>query len=288
MPSGRLTATIMFSASPRCSFALPVVTVVAISNSGCCLQTTPDLPAHLRTSISSSLPGALLCERTWLRTVINHYRTSSITSITASRSRLSFATYQQNGQVAVTLGENFGPPTTFLEPLSQIARRIPTEKGTTDQDSGPRTKGVYPVEIEREDSDADTDDQKGIRGAFCKPPPSLSSREVTADQQRYKVKDTQSDVPAHAHKVGGSPFVGKGHLIDQKGVASKNPNFNRNQNRFHGSAALTLIDVSPEKFEGKEDSELVPMDVDQVVRNKRRDDTGRRRAIRMGHRARLD
>ena len=56
----------------------------------------------------------------------------------------------------------------------------------------------------------------------------------------------------------------KGVSVDRKKfLVPKEPNLNQSQNRLKIASVLTLLDVTPGKFKGEVDNELIPMDIEE-------------------------
>lgn len=148
--------------------------------------------------------------------------------------------------------------------VKAILRRAQKEK----DDDGKGGK-VYIMRVRRRDSDADTDEQEGLGWG--------SGTSVVSDVKAYgAVRTTGVSKEVRRTIAKGSPrsphtveeFPNRKKLDrrqrDRLAVQLKE-NIDRNRDRAGNAGTMVPIDVGPEKFEGKDDGELVPMDIDKVV-----------------------
>lgn len=169
-----------------------------------------------------------------------------------------------------------GPDETWVD---TITKRIHQEGTSTTTDDKGKGKGVYLVEIAREDSDADTDDQEELgwasKSAFVSNLQSYGAERAPRVSHDTR-KSTQTNAPPSTRWMRELPTNGPVHVTNgKKGPVLKDSNLNRNQYRVPIPAAPTPTDVSPAKFEGKLDSELIPMDIDKSVTDERVENQGK-------------
>ena len=161
--------------------------------------------------------------------------------------------------------------------VNAVVRRL-QQQDKVSTDEREQNKGVYLIEIMRDDSDADSDEQKEMgwrSGTSIKGNLQAYGAERTPRVSKEARQGTQRQhLLPKAHRVKELPP--RGHLHDtgrkELGVISKNADLHRSQNRFENVPAAAIpIDVSPAKFKGELDSELVPMEVEEVVSSKTRE-----------------
>ena len=146
------------------------------------------------------------------------------------------------------------------------------------EDKG-KAREVLFVEIGREESDADTEAQEemGWRSGSV----SVHHLESYGAEQSTKVsreagnRGPMNSLP-RSQRVKELPVRRNSEGLDQKKFPiSKNPRLDQSQDQFQVAAELTPFDMSPAKFEGKLDSEFVPMDVEEVLLKKPINDGGK-------------
>ena len=194
----------------------------------------------------------------------------------------------QQGHVKRVLGKlrwNDGS-NIFREPeeswAQAIVRRIQNENKDRGQEKGTVGRSIYYIEVDREDSDAGTDEQEELGWAS-----GTSGTTSVLDLQAYNVdraprvsKETRKkvthDVPPGPHRV--KEFSLRGHR-DVKGVSknpiAKNMHKDRRQDWLQGSPTPTPIDVTKDEFKGESDREMVPMDVEEFGVEKRINNRGK-------------
>ena len=161
--------------------------------------------------------------------------------------------------------------------IRRLQQRDIMSRGTEDRNG---KKEVYFVEVEREDSDAETDDQEelgwqsssvGHLQAFGADRPVKVNREV-----RNKA---QTNVLPRTHRMKEFPSRGQlNHITGQAKPIAKDPHLNRRDNRTQLAAIPTPIDVTPRKFEGKTDDQFVPMDVESIPQGNPHNNGGKMQA----------
>lgn len=151
--------------------------------------------------------------------------------------------------------------------VDAINRRVQKEQTTRDA-----KQSVYLVEIEREDSDTDTDEQEElgwrVSAATVNNLQSYGTERTTRVSRGYR-KEVPSYTPNKAHREKEFTPRRKGYETNQeKNTVLKNTDSHRHQDRLQRTATPIPIDISPEIFEGKLDSELVPMEVNRPAAKK--------------------
>ena len=159
----------------------------------------------------------------------------------------------------------------FREPeeswAQAIVRRIQNENKDRGQEKGTVGRSVYYIEVGRENSDADTEEQEEL--GWVSGATSVSNLQAyNVDRAPRVSKDTRKktarDVPPGPHRV--KEFSLRGHR-DDKGVGkdpfTKNMNKNRSQDWLQRTSAPTPVDVTQNEFKGESDGEMVPMDVEE-------------------------
>ena len=155
-----------------------------------------------------------------------------------------------------------------------IAKRVHQDKGIKGTDD--KAKGIYYVEIARDDSDAETEDQEKM--GWKSGGGSIGHLQAYGVDRNTKVskearREVQGYLPPKAHRM--KEFTPAGHFngpMGKQGVVPKDLNVNRGQHRLKTTPSPTPIDVAPHKFEGKLDHEFVPMDVEEALPRKRSED----------------
>ena len=163
--------------------------------------------------------------------------------------------------------------------VDAISRGLPTNQATTGTEDKGKAREVLFVEIGREESDADTEAQEemGWRSGSA----SVHHLESYGAERSTKVSREArnrgpTNSPPRSQRVKELPVRRNSEGSDRKKFpVSKNPRLDQGQDRFQVAAEPTPFDVSPAKFEGKLDSEFVPMDVEEVLLKKPIDDGGK-------------
>jgi hypothetical protein len=158
----------------------------------------------------------------------------------------------------------------FREPdepwISAITRRLQGEKVARDEGKGKQS--VYLIEVKRDDSDADTDTQEELgweSGTAVIGNVQTFAADRTKGVSREIRKTTQKNVPQGAHRMEKFPASGQLNRLHQsRPTIPRDVNIDSHKNRLRATTTPTPIDVSPVVFEGKRDSELVPMEVEEV------------------------
>ena len=159
----------------------------------------------------------------------------------------------------------------FKEPeeswTQAIGRRLQQKNMERPQEKGMGGRSVYFVEVEREDSDAGTDDQEELgwtTGSTLVPDVQSYNVDRVPRVSRESRKKSTNDVLPGSHRV--KEFTERRHR-DVKGVGKKPILKDRHQDRdqhwLQGTPAPTPIDVAKNEFEGETDKEFVPMDVEE-------------------------
>ena len=161
--------------------------------------------------------------------------------------------------------------------IQRLQQRDIMSRGTEDRNG---KKEVYFVEVEREDSDTETDNQEelgwqsssvGHLQAFGADHPVKVSREV-----RNKA---QTNILPRAHRMKEFPGCGQlNHIIGQSKPITKDPHLNQRDNCTQLAAIPTTVDVTPRKFEGKTDDQFVPMDVKSISQGNPHNNGGKMQA----------
>ena len=155
---------------------------------------------------------------------------------------------------------------------SAVVRRLPQRENVTrTTDEKEQHKGVYLIEIARDDSDADSDEQEemGWRSGTTTEGnlQAYGAERTTRISKEAKQGAQRQHLLPKTHRV--KEFPTRGHLHEpgrkEKGSIPRNADLNRGQNRFEEIPVSTPVDVSPAKFKGELDSQLVPMEVEEVV-----------------------
>jgi len=156
--------------------------------------------------------------------------------------------------------------------VDAILRRIQGENKVKEGKKVAQDKGVYFVDIVRQDSDADSDDQEGLGWeSTTAAVHHLKSYGVDRPQRisHDARKSTQSNPPAHPHRMRQLPpkrdIEGPSRMEDP---VPHQRNIHRAKNHPFPTMPLTPIDISPKQFEDKGDAELVPIDVEEAVIDK--------------------
>ena len=156
--------------------------------------------------------------------------------------------------------------------VDAITRRVQGENKAKEGKKVAQDKGVYFVDIVRQDSDADSDDQEGLGWESATAAVHhLKSYGVDRPQKisRNARKSAQSDPPAHPHRMRQLPsernVKGPGRV---EGPVPHQKDIHRAKNHPFPTTPMTPIDISPKQFEDKGDAELVPMEVEEAVIDK--------------------
>ena len=162
--------------------------------------------------------------------------------------------------------------------VNAILRRIQMENKARDEEKKPRGKEVYFVNIGREESDADTDDQEDLGWESVTAP--INHLHSFGADRPFKVsreaRKKVQNVPAKPHQMREFTPRREDHsLRRERNPIPEDTNLHRGQDRPFTSATPTPIDVSPEQFEGKMDAELVPMAIEDAVGKKGIHDKGK-------------
>ena len=162
--------------------------------------------------------------------------------------------------------------------VNAILRRIQMENKARDEEKKPRGKEVYFVNIGREESDADTDDQEDLGWESVTAP--INHLHSFGADRPFKVsreaRKKVQNVPAKPHRMREFTPRREDHsLRRERNPIPEDTNLHRGQDRPFTSATPTPIDVSPEQFEGKMDAELVPMAIEDAVGEKGIHDKGK-------------
>ena len=152
--------------------------------------------------------------------------------------------------------------------IQAIKQKIQDDKKSTDNNE-PR---VYYLEVSREESDDDTDAQESL--GWRSGTSSVGHVHAYGAERNNKIskntrKDVQRNVPQGAHQV--EKLAGTSHLKRSEGkgpTIQGDLSLNKGKDRSRATEAVTLtpFDVAHDKFEGKADEELLPMDIDEGVR----------------------
>jgi len=138
-------------------------------------------------------------------------------------------------------------------------------------------KGVYLIEVAREESDADSDEQEemGWRSGTTSEGnlQALGAERTMRISKEAKQEADRRNLPQKTHRVRDLPSQRNLDKAGRKELGSipKDADFNRGENRFEDVPAPVPHDVSPVKFKGELDVELVPMVVEEVPLGDRRD-----------------
>lgn len=179
------------------------------------------------------------------------------------------------GRLRWTDGSNImrEPEEAYSEAIARRQQQDVVTRGTDEKTGG---KSVYLMEVTRESSDADTDEQEGMgwrSGSTTIGHLQAYGVERVPRVSREVRKSGQPHVPARAHWMKQLPTTG--HLDranGKKDAVAKDANFDRRQNLPLRTSTSTPIDVSQTEFKGVLDSELVPMDTEDLVVDKRLQD----------------
>ena len=161
---------------------------------------------------------------------------------------------------------------------SAVVRRLQQrDKVSGTMEEKEQHKGVYLIEVVRNESDAESDEQEelGWRSGTTTEGylQAYGAERTTRISKEAKAKAQLPYSPPKTHRV--KEFPSRRHLDKpgrkDLGVVPKNADFNRGQNRFEDIPVPVPIDISPAKFEGELDSQLVPMEVEEVVVGERVD-----------------
>ena len=155
---------------------------------------------------------------------------------------------------------------------SAVVRRLEQrEKVPRTMDEEGTRKGVYLIEIARDESDASSDEQEGLgwRSGTRKEGhlQAYGAERTMRVSKGAKQGAERQNLPPKTHRV--KEFPGRGSLDHPRrkdfGAVPKNVDFHRGQNRFEEVLVPVPHDVSPAEFKGEHDDELVPMEVEEVV-----------------------
>ena len=152
--------------------------------------------------------------------------------------------------------------------VNAILQRIQKENKAREEEKKLKGKEVYFVNIGREESDADTDEQEDL-GWESVTAPITHLHSFGADRPfkvSHEARKRVQNVPAKPHRM--KEFTPRRN--DHSSRRERNPipedaDLHRSQDRPFTPTTPTPIDVSPEQFEGKVDAELVPMVIEDAI-----------------------
>ena len=150
-----------------------------------------------------------------------------------------------------------------------IQRRMKHEEKAKDADKGSRDKGVYYLDIAREESDADTEDQEtlGWRSGVA-PINNLQASGVDRPPRvsRETRKAAQTNSLAGTHRVKEFPARRNADgQIWKRNPVSSNVDVDRGNHRPRTPTISTPVDVTPKEMKDERNTELIPMDVDEPL-----------------------
>ena len=156
--------------------------------------------------------------------------------------------------------------------VDAIRRRALHEEKAKVNEKDTREKGVFYMDIGREDSDADTEDQEdlGWRSGIA-PVNNVQASGVDRPPQisRDARRSAQPHLPTGPHRM--PEFPSRRSLESQ--TWKRNPiadktNVDRGQQRPRTPTIPTPVDVTPKEVKDERGGELIPMDVDEPLANK--------------------
>ena len=165
--------------------------------------------------------------------------------------------------------------------VKAILRRVQHENQNTATGNNERSKGVYYVEVAREDSDADTDTQAEIGWmSGAAKVDSLQSYNVDRPSRisRDHRKGAQTNIPPGSHRMKEFPRGNREGPDRKKHSVAFDANQDNRQNRLQKIPTPTSRHVSPIILKRELNVDAVPMDIDKPSPAKVLDDVGKNTA----------
>ena len=161
--------------------------------------------------------------------------------------------------------------------VNAILKRVQADNKARDEEKRQKGKEVYFINVGREESDADTDDQEEM-GWESVSAPIHHLQSFGADRPSRVSRDSRKgvqNIPTKPHRMREFPSRREDNsLRREKNIISKDVDPHRSQDRPFTPAVPTPVDVTPERFKGEVDDELVPMDIEDTMGNQSINDKG--------------